>query len=179
MSLAVLFHFLCAQYVSDINISIIRSLRLCFWITTSVVFFSVHCVLEIWCGCNTDTTQTQPHQISNTKRTENKTTDVVIQQDSRKLLMIDILLSETWWIPKKWNKIASDIKLVFYSSTIRKPIGVFGSHANAPKNWSLVSYWHATTGTNSEIKFSWISSTRWTAKKFVTNFQGFTPKCQP
>jgi len=47
MSLAVLFHFLCAQHVSDINISIIRSLRLCWWITTSVVLFSVRCVLEI------------------------------------------------------------------------------------------------------------------------------------
>ena len=71
-SLAILFHFLCAQHVSDINISIITSLRLCCWITTSVVLFSVCCVLEIWCGrvcvvsvlqaeaCNTDTTQTQP-----------------------------------------------------------------------------------------------------------------------
>ena len=29
MSLAILFHLLCAQHVSDINISIIRSLRLC------------------------------------------------------------------------------------------------------------------------------------------------------
>ena len=29
MSLAILFQFLCAQYVSDINISIIRSLQLC------------------------------------------------------------------------------------------------------------------------------------------------------
>jgi len=46
-------------------------------------------------ACNTDTTQTQPHQISNTQRTENKTTGVVIQQHSRKLLMIDILMSET------------------------------------------------------------------------------------
>jgi len=85
------------------------------------------CVLEIWCGwvwvlsvlqaeaCNTDSTQTQPHQISNTQRTENKTTDVVIQQHSRKLLMMDILKSETCWAHKKWNKIASDIKLVFYS----------------------------------------------------------------
>ena len=36
MSLAILFHFLCAQHVSVINISIIRSLRLCCWITTSV-----------------------------------------------------------------------------------------------------------------------------------------------
>jgi len=32
MSLAILFHFLCAQHVSDINISIIGSLRLCCWI---------------------------------------------------------------------------------------------------------------------------------------------------
>ena len=50
MSLAIWFHFLCAQHVSDINISIIRSLRMCCWITTSVVLFSVRCVLEIWCG---------------------------------------------------------------------------------------------------------------------------------
>ena len=46
-------------------------------------------------ACNTGSTQTQPHQISNTQRTENKTTDVVIQQHSRKLLMMDILMSET------------------------------------------------------------------------------------
>jgi hypothetical protein len=50
ISLAILFRFLCAQHVSDVNISIIRSLRLCCWITTSVVLFSVCCVLEIWCG---------------------------------------------------------------------------------------------------------------------------------
>jgi len=68
-------------------------------------------------GLNTDTTQTQPHQISNTQRTENKTIDVVIQQHSRKLLMMDILMSDTCWAPKKWSKIISDIKLVFYSST--------------------------------------------------------------
>ena len=33
-----------------------------------------------------------------------------------KLLMMDILMSEICWAHKKWNKIASDIKLVFYSS---------------------------------------------------------------
>ena len=32
---------------------------------------------------------------SNTQRTENKTTDVVNQQHSRKLLMMNILMSET------------------------------------------------------------------------------------
>jgi hypothetical protein len=51
-------------------------------------------------GCasasKTNTTQNQPHQISNTQRTENKTTDVVIQQPSRKLLMMDILTLWPW-----------------------------------------------------------------------------------
>ena len=32
--------------------------------------------------------------------------------------MMDILRSETCWAHKKWNNIASDIKLVFHSSTI-------------------------------------------------------------
>ena len=50
--------------------------------------------------------------------TKNNTTNVVIQQNSRRLLMMDILMSKTCWAHKKWNKIASDIKLVFYSSTI-------------------------------------------------------------
>ena len=87
MSLGILFQFLSVHHVSDINISIIRSLRLCCWITTSVVLFSVRCVLEVWCGWFW----------------------VV-------LLMMDILMSETCWAHKKWNKIASDIKLVFHSS---------------------------------------------------------------
>ena len=42
---------------------------------------------------------------------------MVIQQNNRKLLMMDTLMSETCWAHKKWNKIASDIRLVFYSST--------------------------------------------------------------
>ena len=136
MSSAILFHLLCAQHVSDINISIFRSLRLCWWITTSVVFFSVRCVLELllwlifggvrfagWStgcasACKTHTTQNQPHQISNTQRTENKTTDVVIHHHIRKLLKMGILMSETCWAHNKWNKIASDIKLVLHSSTV-------------------------------------------------------------
>jgi len=69
-------------------------------------------------ACNTDTTPTQPHWNSNTHRTKYNTTNVVIQQHSRKLLMMDILTSETCWAHKKWNKIASDIKLVFLFSTI-------------------------------------------------------------
>ena len=71
MSLAILFYFLCTQHVSDINI-----------------------VLQAE-ACNTDTTQTQLHQISNTQRNKNKMTNVVIQQHSRTLLMMDILMSKT------------------------------------------------------------------------------------
>ena len=75
-------------------------------------------------ACNTDTTQTQPHQISNTQRTKNKTTDVAIRQHSRKLLTMDIvLMSETCWVHNKRNKIESDIKLVFYSSAITMMYG--------------------------------------------------------
>ena len=79
MSLATLFHLLRAQHVSDINISIFRSLRLCWWIITYVVLFSVRCVLEfllrlIFGGvrfagwntsastCKTNTTKYQPQQ---------------------------------------------------------------------------------------------------------------------
>jgi len=72
MSLAILFHFLCAQHVSDVNISIIHNI-----------------------SCNTDTTPAQPHRNSKTHRTKNNTTNVVIQQNSRKLVMMDILTSET------------------------------------------------------------------------------------
>ena len=50
MSFAILFHFSRAQHVSDINISIIRSLRLFCRITTLVVLFLVRCVFEFWCG---------------------------------------------------------------------------------------------------------------------------------
>ena len=143
MSLAILFHFLCAQHVSDINISIIRSLRLCWWITTSVVLFckeyhtqtnimitkynrylSESIKIHLPTTTKRQNTSHQTHTTIHRKFTltlirpslQNKTTDVVIQQHSRKLLMIDILMSETCWAHKTWNKIASDIKLVFHSS---------------------------------------------------------------
>ena len=99
MSLATVFHLLCAQHVSDINISIFRSLRLCWWITTSVVLYSVCCVFELllrlvfggvrfagWSTastCKTNTTNvlqsakrtppnTSRNKSSNTQRTEKR-----------------------------------------------------------------------------------------------------------
>ena len=134
MSLAILFHFLCAQHVSGINIYIIRILRLCCWITTSVVLFSFRCVLEIWCGwfwvvlvlqaeaqlqpAKRTPPNTSRNKSSNTQRTENKMTNVVIHLHSPKLLKMDILTSETCWAHNKWNKIPSDIKMVFHLSVL-------------------------------------------------------------
>jgi hypothetical protein len=43
---------------------------------------------------------------------------IVEEWNCRKLLKMDILKSETCWAHNKWKKIASDIKLVFHSSTI-------------------------------------------------------------
>jgi len=37
--------------------------------------------------------------------------------------MMDILMSETCWAHKKWNKIESDIKLVFQSSALELVTG--------------------------------------------------------
>jgi len=50
MSLAILFHFLCAQHVSDINMPIIRNLRLFCWITTLVILFLVRCMFKFRYG---------------------------------------------------------------------------------------------------------------------------------
>jgi len=110
MSLAILFHFLCAQHVSDINISIIRSLRLCCWIITSVVLISVRCVLDIWCGWVWVVSVLQPEQ---NDRCGNST--ALSQAADDGYINVRNMLSTAH---KQWNKIASDIKLVFYSSTI-------------------------------------------------------------
>ena len=79
---------------------------------------------------------------SNTQRTENKTTDVVIQQHSSRLLKMDILVSETCWAHNKWNKIASDIKLVFSSLNYQVYIH-FSSDSLRSRGKLLYSYINA------------------------------------
>jgi len=53
---------------------------------------------SVWLDCSVirvaGFTRNQPHRNSNTHRTKNNTTNVVIQQNSRKLLIMDILMSE-------------------------------------------------------------------------------------
>jgi len=74
-----------------------------------------------WQSTSHQTHSTKHHKCTlmlNPPSLQNKMTNVVIQQHSHKFLMMDILMSETCWTHKKWNKIASDIELVFYSTTI-------------------------------------------------------------
>jgi len=42
-----------------------------------------------------DTTLAEPHPESNTQQSKNNTSNVVVQQHSRKILKIDILMPET------------------------------------------------------------------------------------
>ena len=114
-------------------------------------------------ACKTNTTQNQPHQISNTQRTENKTTDVVIQQHSRKLLMTEILMSETCWAHKKWNKIASDIKLFFHPSTITMmhgPINIrfINVTLSGGRKLCIVSLYHPTNALRDTQFKTYVSS---------------------
>ena len=67
MSLVILFHFLCAQHDLDINISIIRSLRL-FLLNYhfGIIVLVLMCVAGLVSvlqalACNTDTTPIRPH----------------------------------------------------------------------------------------------------------------------
>ena len=48
-----------------------------------------------------DTTLAEPHHNSNTQQSKNNTANVVVQQHSRKLLKMDILLPETRWVSEK------------------------------------------------------------------------------
>ena len=64
------------------------------------VSFFVCCVLELGCGSarvvsGLPTTLAEPHPISNTQQSKKNTANVVVQQHSRKLLKMDILLPET------------------------------------------------------------------------------------
>jgi len=74
----------------------------------------------------------------------------LIQQNSRKLLTMDILMSETCWAHKKWNKLASDIKLVFYSSTITMMHGPINIRCINPVQYT--DGWRAVVNTVMNIR---------------------------
>jgi len=76
MLIGILFHFLCAQHVSDINISIIRNFATILLNITFVVLFLVRCLLEFWCGWF-------------------GAVSILQARSTSKFLMMDILMPET------------------------------------------------------------------------------------
>jgi len=63
----------------------------------------------------------------------------------------DILMSETCWAHKTWNKIASDIKLVSYSSTITMVHGPINIRCKVL--WMYNIAWHFTGMFKIPVKF--------------------------
>ena len=107
-----LLYFLDTQRVSGINTSIFRSLRLRCWTNTLAVLFLDCCVLESgFCSAGVVsglpaagipvTTPAEPNPDSNTQQSKNNTANVLVQQRSRKLLKMDVLIPETCWVSKK------------------------------------------------------------------------------
>ena len=103
-----------AQHVSDVNTSILRSVRLICWVISWVVllWFDVcWCYVAVWlwwCGIrmqaealHTDTTPPQPNHNVTPTHIEPDTTHEVTQWISRKLLRMDVLTSETCWALNK------------------------------------------------------------------------------
>ena len=91
-----------AQHVSDVNTSILRSLRLICWVISWVVllwFGACWCYVVVWlgwCGIRMQAEACIPiphHHTSN----QSNTTHEITQQISRKLLRMDVLTSETCW----------------------------------------------------------------------------------
>jgi len=86
-----------AQHVSDVNTSILRSLRLIRRVTSWVVSGSI--CIGVVSGCRLkpepDTTPPQPNHYVTPTHIEPDTTHEVTQRISRKLLRMDVLTSET------------------------------------------------------------------------------------
>ena len=93
------------QHVSDVNTSILWSLRLICWVISWVVLFWFDvcwCYIVVWlgwCGILMQSSAcTQiPHHNTNTQSNQSNTTHEITQQISRKLLRMDVLTSETCW----------------------------------------------------------------------------------
>ena len=95
-----------AQHVSDVNTSILRSLRIIWCIITWVVmlwFVVCWCYVVVWLGRFVSVCRLKHYQHTSN---QSNTTHVITDQISRKFLRMDVLTSETCWA---WN---NEIKVV-------------------------------------------------------------------
>ena len=89
-----------AQHASDVNTSILRSLRLICWVISWVVLFWFDvcwCYVVVWlgwCGIRMQAEALVQHQHTSN---QSNTTHEITQQISRRLLRMDVLTSEARW----------------------------------------------------------------------------------
>jgi len=97
-----LFYFLETPHISGINMPIFRIMRLYCWTTILAASFLVCCVFDFGGGSagNPDTTPAEPPPKSNTQQTKNEAANMVVQQYSRIILKMGILMPETCWVSK-------------------------------------------------------------------------------
>jgi len=89
-------------------------------------------------ACKTNTTKYQPQQkLQHTTNWEQD--DRCGNSTTQSQAPDDILMSETCWAHKKWNKIASGIKLVLHSST--NPLSLPGIRNKISRSLSHYTYW--------------------------------------
>jgi len=92
-----------AQHVSDVNTSILRSLRLICWVVSWVVLLWYDvcwCYVVVWLGwCGIRMPQHPSQTTTQHQHTsyQSNTTHEITQHISRKLLRMDVLTSETCW----------------------------------------------------------------------------------
>jgi len=138
MTLVLLCQFT-AQHVSDVNTSILRSLRIIWWVISWVVLFWFDvcwCYVVVWLGwCGIRVQAALGYHITNSQSryiapTRLKSAHYSLHNNapsSRKLLMMDVLKSETCWAVN-WHNKASVIKLVYlYSNKCRSLTSVFSN----------------------------------------------------
>ena len=119
--------------------------------STDVCLTVVHCILCMWLGWSgiySFSLQHRYHSNPTVPKLQHTSNQEQYGQcgnsiECRKLLMMDILMSETCWAHKKWNKIASDIKLVFYSTNKQKLV-TWNLLICTVKEWFLIYYVNMT-----------------------------------
>ena len=87
-----------AQHVTDVNISILRSLRFICWVISWVVLFWIDvcwCYVVVWLGwCGI---RMQAEAVLQPASNQSNTTHEITHQINRKLLRMDVLTSEACW----------------------------------------------------------------------------------
>ena len=134
---------------------------MCVWVSVWLGWSGIRVILLLMCstcfagwslqhGYHSNPTTPKHQHTSN----QEHTTNVVIQQNSRKLLVMDILISETCRAHKKWNKNSKwhQVGLLFSTiTTMHGPINISYSYLCLLR-WILAVYYEDIVGLRSYFR---------------------------